>query len=656
MASVSRETMERGTSKPISAHSTFKNGYPLAGSYRFGQIQPHFVQEVVPDDDIEMSSAYKLDSYTLSQPLMQDMFITHGYYFVPLSALLPLNYEKFITNPVIGEDINPETIGLSYDFNRLKQVFVNISNLFDDAISDAYAEPTPLSVGSAFAHLLRWVLAYDMIYGLGGLPATLGYKFISDEQQNTFDSILDTLQSNFFSYDLSVSVIVQGQTSPTFDNLHQLLEFLRDDFNFELSVSSSSLSGIVPILDDIMSSLVSTGPGSSNLIPSLARPVNMARILSYQVVCAHFFTNDKIDYIYSAELYRQNVYSAWCNGTAILEIYGSPFDETFLLNGERYRYDYLSSFFFNFDSSTNFDAVIGDLQYLRLLFGFNNSLRHVDYFTGTRSHPLAVGDVGVQVNNGVVDVVDTIQTTWFAKFLNQVNRTGRRMSAYIKGLFPDAALSQDWHEPLWLADATDKIMTAEVENTGEAQTSEKNSITSTLQSNSNRYAFRYHNSQYYGVIIGVCYFDIERFYTQVTERQNFHIDRFDMFNPFLQFNGDQEVYAQELQVGKPIDFDNFGYQSRYLEYKQRVPQCFGAFITDPVLSKSIFLADVEKRDIQDYYLEHISPSYIRSHPLEFDRFYLSLTGLSLASYYHFQIIHWNRVKSVRPMVFNPQLG
>lgn len=116
MASVSREAGERGSSRPIKAHSTFYNGYPLAGSYRFGQIQPHYVQEVVPDDDITMTSSFKLDSYTLGQQMMQDFFITHGYYFVPLPALLPLNYEKFITNPNIGEDIDAEQVGLSYNY------------------------------------------------------------------------------------------------------------------------------------------------------------------------------------------------------------------------------------------------------------------------------------------------------------------------------------------------------------------------------------------------------------------------------------------------------------------------------------------------------------------------------------------------------------
>lgn len=651
MASVARNTMEKDTSKPISAHSTFMNGYPLAGTYRFGQIQPHFVQEVVPDDDIELSTSYKLDSYTLGQPMMQDMFITHGYYFVPLPALLPRNYEKFITNPVIGDDIDPEQVGLSWNLNNVNVVFTSISNLLMNFINDGVDSG---NFGDFISWSLRWVLAFDMIYGLGGLPATLGYKFISKDHQIAFENLLVDLQGLIFNGP-EILVETSSQTNPRFDNLHDLLEFLRDDFDFTL-ISTETDEEAIPDLAqgifDAISLFFVGGPGYFPL-PS-AGSVNMGRILSYQIVCKHFFSNDKIDYIYSAELYRQNVLSALNNGSYV-QSYGTP-NPTFDYNGEDYLYDVFSAFNFKFvESSDELGWLLADLQYLRLIFGFNNSLRHVDYFTGSRSHPLAVGDVGVRVNDGVVDVVENIQTTWFAKFLNQVNRTGRRLSNYMKGLFPSAAISQDWHEPLWLGDTTDKVGSSENQNTAEGQFA-KNAISSNLQSNANKYGFRFHNTQYYGWIIGVCYFDLERFYSEVTERPIFHVDRFDMFNPFLQFNGDQEVYSKELNVSGYHDDDTFGYQSRYLEYKERVPQCFGGFEVDPILSKSIFIADAEKKDVSGYMPAHISPSYIRSHPLEFDKFYTSLTGLSLANYYHFQIIHWNRVKSVRPMVFNPQLG
>lgn len=650
MASVARNTMEKDTSKPISAHSTFMNGYPLAGTYRFGQIQPHFVQEVVPDDDIELSTSYKLDTYTLGQPMMQDMFITHGYYFVPMPALLPRNYEKFITNPVIGDDIDSENVGLSWNFSNLNVVFLSILNRLQILVSDE--EVTSSNYGEFISWVIRWVMAFDMIYGLGGLPASLGYKFITKDHQIAFEKLLVDIQDIIFNGQ-EIIVDTNTQTNPRFDNLHTLLEFLRDDYDFTLLATESDDEAISSYASDLLDLIISFAYGGvgSFPLPSLGR-INVARILSYQLVCKHFFSNDKIDYIYSAELYRQNVLSALNNGSYV-QSFGIP-NPTFVYNGEDYLYDVFSAFNFNFvESSDELGWLISDLQYLRLIFGFNNSLRHVDYFTGSRSRPLAVGDVGVRVNEGVVDVVENIQTTWFAKFLNQVNRTGRRLSNYMKGLFPSAAISQDWHEPLWLGDTTDKVGSSENQNTAEGQFA-KNAVSSNLQSNANKYGFRYHNTQYYGWIIGVCYFDLERFYSEVTERPIFHIDRFDMFNPFMQFNGDQEVYSKELNVSRRND--TFGYQSRYLEYKERVPQCFGGFEVDPILSKSIFIADSEKKDVSGYMPVHISPSYIRSHPLEFDKFYTSLTGLSLAYYYHFQIIHWNRVKSVRPMVFNPQLG
>lgn len=66
----------------------------------------------------------------------------------------------------------------------------------------------------------------------------------------------------------------------------------------------------------------------------------------------------------------------------------------------------------------------------------------------------------------------------------------------------------------------------------------------------------------------------------------------------------------------------------------------------------IFLAD-EGRNA--YNLDILGPNYIRSYPAELDRFYNSLSGYSLGTYFHFFIINTNELISNRPMAYNPQL-
>ena len=52
---------------------------------------------------------------------------------------------------------------------------------------------------------------------------------------------------------------------------------------------------------------------------------------------------------------------------------------------------------------------------------------------------------------------------------------------------------------------------------------------------------------------------------------------------------------------------------------------------------------------------NIDPDYIRSSPSEFDRFYKSLTGYSLATYFHFITFNTNIVAPYRQMVYAPEI-
>lgn len=73
------------------------------------------------------------------------------------------------------------------------------------------------------------------------------------------------------------------------------------------------------------------------------------------------------------------------------------------------------------------------------------------------------------------------------------------------------------------------------------------------------------------------YFDLPRAYGKTIERQALHLTRYDGFNPFMQFIGDQDVKRGELGVDASTALSPFGYQLRHMEYKQRYNQVAGAF-------------------------------------------------------------------------------
>lgn len=654
-------------SRPVVDHSNFTPKIPVAGTYRYGEYGVHFVADVVPDDNFQLRCKHVIRSYTLKAPMLQGVRMRKEYFLVPLSAILPRNYEKFIVTPNIGEDIDAQLVGTSVvGFPYLISKFYTALN---SGISSALQSDVDFTKTS-FEAVLKMVLSADSIIGSGSLLSAMNCHITSRELAKSWDHDFDSWFAaviKYFSNAGNIMTIKVGDV--TYDtgsslgnikieNWHELLSILRDGYNWEVSTLT---------LGDTSSAdwtaLYDFPKPASYIVADSVAPIDLAKFYAYQLVCAHFYSNDHVDYIYSAELYRQNI-----NGllSDLLEFIGLNLsDSSFTWNGVDYLYDTLSSYNFKtiFEGIVSYDLFDEDdkvssgfnnvFDYLRLIFGYNRSLRFQDYFTGSRTRPLAVGDAGVAVNDGVVNVIDTMQKRWYIKLWNQVNRVGRRMANQMKGLFPNVQTSTDWHDPIWLSSTEDFVNAQEVDNTGDAQIGADRvdiPVTSSFMDRAERYAFNINVNDRYGIVIGITSFDLSRFYSNSIDRTFFHVDRYDKFNPFLQFTGDQKIYTKELFSS--VGFSEiFGYTGKYMEYKQKVPYAFGGFIND-ALPGMIFLADEGRNQTT---IEHLGPNYIRSYPAELDRFYNSLTGYSLGTYFHFFIINTNEISANRPMAVNPQL-
>ena len=124
-----------------------------------------------------------------------------------------------------------------------------------------------------------------------------------------------------------------------------------------------------------------------------------------------------------------------------------------------------------------------------------------------------------------------------------------------------------------------------------------------------------------------------------------------MFNPMLQYIGDQPVYRGELNSDSNFN-EVFGYLSRNSEYKQSYSIASGGFVYD--LPSWANVVDFGP----DYKLiprKHQGTDFLRVYPFEFDKFYKTLSGLSLSSAFHFIVVYNNKVMASRPMAVNPSI-
>lgn len=646
--------------------------YRVMGTQQFGTYYPFFAMETVPSDAITFGNSHRVRSYTLKAPLLSDVFLRKDYFCVYNEAILPFNWDKVYTNPVVGDDVATDVNSVmpaffSTGLNYLRRIVGNLATLLR---FEGHEDVSDEEVVNNLCSILQTLVFLERFFSDGALINVLGCNLsgyfvctdnTAERPENLgFDFLFDTVVSVLDSSDLLLAVnkvnlngspetlaaytfVPDGAKSvvpPTgqYMNTRSLIEYLRENPCVSFTSMSSS--------DDLERFVTDFVQQVEGLMFSIASPsteqeldLNFSRLAAYQLVINHFYTNDAVDFVYSAELFRQAVSSVLVAELGTLD--------TFVYNGITTNYDYLSGHYFSsmLASAAN-ELSYPVLVYFSYLLGFRRSLRYVDYYTAAKSRPLAVGETSIDVNDSQIDVVDVTRNIQLQRFLNAINRFGRKFGSYISGLF-DVVPQQDFHNPAYLTHVSDLVSSSETQNTGAAQVSQAYSITSTLEGGSSDFTFTFRSDRP-SILIGISYFDIPRLYSWNTDKFFLHADRFDMFNPMMQFTGDRELSG--IEVSSYRRTSRFGYVPRYQEYKQRVSRAVGGFVRH--LPGWAFVADAAPGLWQD---EVISPEYIRSSCVELDPFYVSLTGYSLGTYFHFITVYDNRVQAVRPMAFSSQI-
>lgn len=657
--------------------SKFNLMYHFFNTHRFAEYTPHYWEDSVKRDRLPIRSSHSVKSYTMKSPLMQTISMSKDYFSVPYEAILPLNWEKFFDHPVQGDDVLDD-VGPTVE-NFWTKVATFVSGMASGLNTQLGTAGT--TAVSALEYTFRFIVTGEYFYSNGSLMSSLGchgapyfqapdaqagyvsFDFVVDKLCNTIEGLLgnDYFIATIDGVQYRVGVSYSKHGTITQVSLRHFLCMIRDNPVFQITSLASGVSGVkAALLSDVNTYLWN----GSSAVASFRQgniPEQLSRLWAYQLVCSHYYSNDHIDFVYSAELYRQLI------GHYIRNVYSSSFPTQmfFTRNGIQYQYDYLSAHAFDLmipnsvNLATNYltnSSNIAKYQigYMSALFAFRRSLRYLDYFTGSRSQPLAVIGTGafantnVPVSNNSVSVIDITRSIQSQRFLNAVNRVRHSFEGYLKGIFGGEIPAPDYHNPFFLAHTDDIIYGDETSNTGSDMYSKAYSITSTLHSNGSRYMFEIRSDRP-AVILGITHYDIPRVYTRSIERSFFHQNRYDMFNPFMQYIGDQPIYQQELGIAPSSNsLSNFSYTLRHMEYKQRYFQASGGFVEN--LPGWIFVAS-DQRGGQTT----INPDWIRSVSSEFDDFYVRLTGYSLGSYFHFIVDNTNDCTGSRPMAYAPTI-
>lgn len=378
--------------------------------------------------------------------------------------------------------------------------------------------------------------------------------------------------------------------------------------------------------------------------------INPSRIVAYQQSIAEYMTNDRIDNVFSAELWMQNIRAIMYPSSTNLTI-----EPTFKYNGVDYEYDLFTTGGFRrafFDSGNTTGLLHRMTPFLSNVFILRRSLRFGDYFATGRPNMLAVGDLSIPVDSQTVSPVDVTKGLMLQRFFNAVNRWGMRFVNYMASLF-GVKPSDTGCQPAFITHRQITLSHDTVANTSNAQ----GKITTNLVGTSSSHMFDVFLDDF-GILLGVVSYDTLAYYPSGVDRALRHGDRFSMFNPMLQNIGDQEIRLDELTgdvVSTAIAKKPFAYATRYNEYKKGLTSAHGGFVN--YLPAMVFVYPYRQfiEDDFDAYSGNlrINPDFIRDMPFYLDAYVKSLTSLSPAQYFHFTLSVNNPHQSARKMEYWP---
>lgn len=686
--------------------NTFFMPYQFLSTENFADIMPFFVMDCVPNDDVRLKSNIdQRPQSTFASPLMSDIRKHRAVAAIPKSVIFPNLWSKMFVNPKKGDDVNFDNVNSMFNPRTLySALFTSLSGVFSNALESGDIISANSSVKSSLQCLYLMKLAFsnysllpylqlgitgnqvsvEYLKGRFGYPTYLTTNYVGTDFEVIENLICDffVFLSNYYTSDgtspfygfrftvgvsnLSRDFILvdnvdgDGSTIPRTASLTGLADMFEwfhyrsfdDDLTIQFLVKSSStdefsavnsLSAVSGSMDAWADFNVKWSSFASNFVNY---PINIQRVIAFQMGIAQFFTSDDVDYIYTSELWYQNMFG-------IMKNLLSEKDFSFSYNGLNLNYEPYSgaiiSKIISYISSTatspeDFSIAFG---YFINLFEIPSSLRYGDMFNAARLTPLAVGDVSAPVSSNSISAVDMTKATLMQRFLNVVNSVRNTVRGYAMSLFgvvPDDVPI----EPKFVAHDVKSLGASLVANTAEDQ----GNLETNLVLHSSDDLFDIHVNQD-TILIGYSWYDCLTSYPVPLSPFALHVDRFDDFNPMLQNIGDVPVLnalMTPVMVGSSPSDQIFGYLQNDYEYKQNISYAVGGYVVGSLPSWAFIrrYSDLEIGLSSTDGGFRLTPEFIRNYNKEFDYFYKSLTGFGVTRF-HFVCSYVNEVTASRPM-------
>lgn len=656
----------------IRGKNLFPQSFRHPSTCRYGEVDPMFAAKCERGDVYPYKFVSDLNTYTLASPVKSDVNMYTAAFKVPMDAIYPRNWRDVMYPMKNKGDDEPMD-----NIYSLCRAILPVGALANTIISK-YGSSSVSHTSYSLDYMVRAILLLEKMFSAGGIFAKFNlhlntfrfqYRIPSDDNVtiSSFDKFFDTC----FAPWLKKSIVDNSDVRlvPLSDSDGYFSYFVVSDGSYQLSTETPVSQGFGYVTFRRALELLRTGDYFISVLDSSSIPfpeaprnlnfnatstsfyslhLNIEPIVAYQLVGAHFFSNSKVDSVYTASLYRDLMQTYLIGDDGIVP--------SFNFNGIYKLYDVFSLRFFRLaidllnHSSLDTDIPDGSWHYFYNLFSFVRSLRYGDYFTAAHPEPIAPGDINAPVIDNSVNALDMTRKLQLARLLNKVNITGPRFDDYLLALFGGKRPEAPKDVPIRLSLESSRIEGFEVNNTGSEQASpdSRNITTTNLRTTESKYMFEV-NIDEPCWLLSMRYFDAERIYSNTCDRFAFHYDRFDDFIPDMQFEGDQDVSNTELDITRLNT--PFAYNLRYMEYKNRYSYASGGFIE--FLPSWSFITD-NKDGAKP--AVNINSEYIRSSPSEFDRFYKSFAGAySLASHFHFIIMTTNVAAPYRQMVYAPEI-
>ena len=512
-----------GVASPESYNSQDYNGFDRSmisfETQRFAEINPIFSKKFISGDRVRIRSTHELRTFTFKSPLMSNVFMHRAFFQVPLQCIYHNTFKPFFINPVKGNDI-PDEVKPSLDLRFIRG---GTRSLYNSLTNEKSYVSSATSDANSVAFLHQIFLLMQM-YSNDGLLQKLGYS-VYGEIDKLYKLILEDISSmqgvtifrigfndnagNACSFDFVTRTYTRGSYSWVFNTV-KTRGMLYDLVNNKYEITS--------FFSDCFTDQVFDGDFISiiNTIPNYSEEyLNLEKLIAYQYVCAQYYTNSFVDDIHDARSWEMNILSTFKTMKSQSTVSGiRSLPTSFILNGVSYEYDlvnrrsFTNLFYVGCNSTTTIgaDRVIA-LSLLRNIFEVHYSLRTSDYFLDSRTQPLAVGNVDVQVNNNLVNAIDINISLWRQRFLNAVNRVPYHIENYLNSVFGFTPETKE-PKPYYLTKERFLIGKQEIENTSN---NDQGKIVSQLRTEDSRYFFETRCSEPC-IIIGLNSYSLEYAY------------------------------------------------------------------------------------------------------------------------------------------------